>query len=419
MPADTKVAGPIRVFLVDDHRVVRSGVSAYLEQVEDIEVIGEAADGRQALDRIAQLEPGDNLPDVVLMDLMMPVMDGITATRQVKSRWPAIEVVAMTSFVEEAKVRGALEAGAAGYLLKDADADEVAQAIRAAVAGQMHLDPIVARLLADSVRGPRRPEASPDPEGARGARTGRRGGLEPPDRKGSIIRNVAALADPPKLSSAKKRAMRVWDADQLRAFLSGIQQHRLYPAYYLAANTGMRRGEVLGLRWRDVDLDARRLSVHQALISVAYSLQIADVKTGSSRRTIDLDPRTIAVLRSWRKRQLEERLALGELHEDLGLVFARPEGAPIHPDLFSKTFDRMALRSGLPVIRLHDLRHSHASLLLKSRVPVKVVSERLGHATPAFTMTVYQHVLPGMQAEAATTFADLVFGPEYRSENDG
>jgi DNA-binding NarL/FixJ family response regulator len=143
VPADTKVAGPIRVFLVDDHRVVRSGVSAYLEQVEDIEVIGEAADGRQALDRIAQLEPGDNLPDVVLMDLMMPVMDGITATRQVKSRWPAIEVVAMTSFVEEAKVRGALEAGAAGYLLKDADADEVAQAIRAAVAGQMHLDPIV------------------------------------------------------------------------------------------------------------------------------------------------------------------------------------------------------------------------------------------------------------------------------------
>ena len=101
------------------------------------------------------LELDGNLPDVVLMDLTMPVMDGITATHQVRARWPAIEVVAMTSFVEEAKVRGALEAGAAGYLLKDADADQVAQAIRAAVAGQMHLDPIVARLLADSVRGPR------------------------------------------------------------------------------------------------------------------------------------------------------------------------------------------------------------------------------------------------------------------------
>jgi len=163
MPTDPEVAGPIRVFLVDDHRVVRSGVSAYLEQVEDIEVIGEAGDGQQALDRIAQMEPGENLPDVVLMDLMMPVMDGITATRQIKSRWPVIEVVAPTSFVEETKVRGALEAGAAGYLLKDADADEVALAIRAAVAGQMHLDPIVARLLADSVRGPRRPEASLTP----------------------------------------------------------------------------------------------------------------------------------------------------------------------------------------------------------------------------------------------------------------
>jgi integrase len=174
----------------------------------------------------------------------------------------------------------------------------------------------------------------------------------------------------------------------------------------------MRRGEVLGIRWRDVDLDRRRLSVHQAVIAVAYAVQIADVKTGSSRRRIDLDPRTIAVLRSWRKRQLEERLALGEHYEDLGLVISCPEGTPIHPDLFSKTFDRMVARSGLPVIRLHELRHGHASVLLKSRVPVKVVSERLGHATPAFTMTIYQHILPGMQAEAATTFADMVFGPE-------
>jgi DNA-binding NarL/FixJ family response regulator len=163
VPAEAGIAGPIQVFLVDDHRVVRSGVSAYLEQVDDIEVIGEARDGRQALDRIASLEPGGNLPDVVLMDLMMPVMDGITATSQIRSRWPAIEVVVMTSFVEEAKVRGALEAGAAGYLLKDADADQVAQAIRAALAGRMHLDPVVARLLADSLRAPRRPAGSLTP----------------------------------------------------------------------------------------------------------------------------------------------------------------------------------------------------------------------------------------------------------------
>jgi DNA-binding NarL/FixJ family response regulator len=148
---------PIRVLLVDDHRVVRRGVTAYLDLVDDITVIGEAEDGRQALDRIGTLAPGDDPPDVVLMDLLMPELDGISATREIKSRWPLIEVVAMTSFVEEAKVRGALEAGAAGYLLKDADADEVAQAIRAAVAGQMHLDPTVARLLADSVRNADRP----------------------------------------------------------------------------------------------------------------------------------------------------------------------------------------------------------------------------------------------------------------------
>jgi DNA-binding NarL/FixJ family response regulator len=155
--SDVEASEAIKVFLVDDHRVVRTGVGAYLAQIDDIDVVGEAADGQQALDRIASLEPSDDLPDVVLMDMLMPVMDGITATAQIKARWPLIEVVAMTSFVEEATVREALEVGAAGYLLKDADADEVAGAIRAATAGQMHLDPIVARLLADSVRRKRGP----------------------------------------------------------------------------------------------------------------------------------------------------------------------------------------------------------------------------------------------------------------------
>jgi DNA-binding NarL/FixJ family response regulator len=151
----TSADGPeIRVFLVDDHRVVRAGVRAYLDQIPDIDVIGEAADGQQALDRIAVLESSDDLPDVVLMDMVMPVLDGIAATGLIKARWPLVEVVAMTSFVAEATVRQALEAGAAGYLLKDADADDVARAIRAAQAGQMHLDPTVARLLADSVHKP-------------------------------------------------------------------------------------------------------------------------------------------------------------------------------------------------------------------------------------------------------------------------
>ena len=155
MSADASPSAGLTVFLVDDHAIVRSGVRAYLDLIEDITVTGEAGNGQEALDRIAVLEPADALPDVVLMDLLMPGMDGIEATRQLKARWPVIEVVAVTSFLEESKVRAALEAGAAGYLLKDAEADEVAAAIRAAAAGECHLDPAVGKLLAATLRAPR------------------------------------------------------------------------------------------------------------------------------------------------------------------------------------------------------------------------------------------------------------------------
>lgn len=143
---------PIRVFLVDDHAMVRRGIEAYLEVVDDIEKWGEAATGREALERIAGLDASGQPPDVVLMDLLMPEMDGIAATAAIKQRWPAIEVVALTSFIEEDKVHGALQAGATGYLLKDATAAEVAAAVRAAYNGEMHLDPAVARRLAESLR---------------------------------------------------------------------------------------------------------------------------------------------------------------------------------------------------------------------------------------------------------------------------
>ena len=143
------------MFLADDHAIVRSGIRGYLELIDDLTLAGEAASGQETLDRLAALEPAGILPDVVLMDLVMPGMDGIEATRQIKARWPGVEVVAVTSFADQAKVISALQAGAAGYLLKDADADQVAAAVRAAAAGQCHLDPAVARLLADSLRAPR------------------------------------------------------------------------------------------------------------------------------------------------------------------------------------------------------------------------------------------------------------------------
>jgi integrase len=172
----------------------------------------------------------------------------------------------------------------------------------------------------------------------------------------------------------------------------------------------MRRGEVLGLRWSDVDLDTARLSVRQAVIIVAYEMQVSDVKTNMGRRTIDLCDRTIEVLKEWRERQDEERNLLGDEYEDNDFVFASQDGSAVNPDFFSQCFDRLLAKAPLPRIRLHDLRHTHATILLKAGVPVKVVSERLGHANAAFTITVYQHVMPGMQADAATLFSDLIAG---------
>jgi DNA-binding NarL/FixJ family response regulator len=145
---------PVRVFLVDDHAIVRAGLAFYLDTEPGMTVVGEAGDGHQAVDEIAVLARSGGAPDVVLMDLLMPGMDGIAATAEIKRRWPEVEVVAVTSFVDEAKIRGALEAGAAGYLLKDADAPEVATAIRTAVAGEVHLDAAAAKALTASLRTP-------------------------------------------------------------------------------------------------------------------------------------------------------------------------------------------------------------------------------------------------------------------------
>lgn len=137
----------IRIVIVDDHTVVRSGLRAFFDATPDTEVVDEASDGREALAVLARLQHEGKLPDVVMMDLLMPNLDGVEATRIIRDRYPDVRVVAMTSFSETERVNGALSAGAAGYLLKDADAAEVSHAVRAAYAGEVHLDPVVARSL--------------------------------------------------------------------------------------------------------------------------------------------------------------------------------------------------------------------------------------------------------------------------------
>jgi integrase len=217
-------------------------------------------------------------------------------------------------------------------------------------------------------------------------------------RRGLISRNPAEIAHAPKRRPLASAEMRAWNAQQLNAFLQLASDHSLFTVFWLAANTGMRRGELLGLRWGDVDLDDSRLSVSRALISVGYELHESRGKTRTARRTIDLDPRTLELLRCARRIDVD----------DDSYVFCHDDGSPIHPQVVSDAFKKLVGRSGLPRIRLHDLRHTHATLLLKAGVPIKVVSERLGHSTPAFTMATYQHVLPGMQAEAARTFAAIL-----------
>ena len=151
----------IRVLIVDDHKVVQRGLLGFLKTEADIEVVGEAQDGSQALEILSELDAEGRRPNVVLMDLQMPVMDGVQATREIRSRYDDVEVVVLTSFVEEDRVHAALEAGASGYLLKDADVDEVSNAIRAAHRGEVHLDAGVARRLMASLRAPKE-----DPLGA-------------------------------------------------------------------------------------------------------------------------------------------------------------------------------------------------------------------------------------------------------------
>jgi integrase len=174
--------------------------------------------------------------------------------------------------------------------------------------------------------------------------------------------------------------------------------------------TGMRRGEILGLRWSDLDLDAARLSVRHAVVAVGYEV-VESTPKSQKARVIDLDAETIAQLRAHRQRQDEERAEWGADYQDRDLVVAKENGEPIHPHTFSQSFERLIAKAGLRPIRLHDLRHTHATLALEAGVPVKVISERLGHESPAFTLKQYAHVIPGMQAEAAAQVAAMVDGP--------
>lgn len=208
---------------------------------------------------------------------------------------------------------------------------------------------------------------------------------------GVIKRNVVALVDAPRVPMKEAPALKL---TEIPTMLAALQGRMMYPIAVVALGTGMRRGELCGLRWQDVDLDAGSLRVEQSLEQTRGGLRFKPPKSTRSRRTITLSPVVVAELRAHWKAQQEQRLSLG-----LGKapadspVFANWDGKPRHPDKLSTDFSTAMTRAGLPHITLHSLRHTHASQLITSGMDILTVSRRLGHGSPAITLNVYGHLL--------------------------
>jgi integrase len=227
--------------------------------------------------------------------------------------------------------------------------------------------------------------------------------------RGYVQRNPVALVGRP---GAKHREMACWSAAEAQRFLVAAAADRLYAAWVIFLARGLRRGELAGLRWDIVDLDAGRLRITRTRVVVNGKVMDSTPKTAAGRRNVPLDPGLVEVLRNHRKRQLEERLAWGGSWADTGHLFVREDGRPLSPESISQKFERLCKRTGVPVIRLHDLRHTAATLMLEDGTPVKVAAEMLGHSNPAITQSIYQHVLPGMTESAGERLSGRLLGGE-------
>jgi integrase len=242
-----------------------------------------------------------------------------------------------------------------------------------------------------------------------------KGALADAVRRGLVTHHVAVVAHAPKQRALQRTEGVSLTEAELRQLLHTAVGHRLFPLLWLTAMTGMRRNEVLGLKWPDIDFAKRRLHLNRGLVAVGYEVQQTRGKTKTSRRAIALDDTTLAVLTGWHAHQTAGFAAVG-ISNDEGWVFTDGDGEAVHPHAVYEAFRRIVHRAGVPTIRFHDLRHTHGSLLIKDGIPVKVVSERLGHANIAFTMQTYQHTLPGMQTNAARA-AERLARPTPPAEN--
>jgi integrase len=219
-----------------------------------------------------------------------------------------------------------------------------------------------------------------------------------------VTRNVATQVKAPPVPRQRRPDLSVADAKRLLKVIAG---ERLEALYVLALTTGLRRGELLALRWDDIDLDSRQLRVRHALQRVDGKLRSVEPKTSSSRRSVVLPKIAVRYLEEHRNRQDNERLELGEAWREHGLVFASSVGTPIEPRNVNRRWDELRAKAGLDWLRLHDLRHGCATFLLAQGVPARAIMEVLGHGEIGVTMNTYAHVLPQLRQEAADAMDEL------------
>jgi len=224
-------------------------------------------------------------------------------------------------------------------------------------------------------------------------------------RQGYLGRNPCELVDPP---SWKGKVMRTLTPAEVEAFFDEAKDSYFYPAYYSAVSTGLRQGELLGLRWRDIDLDMLSISVSQVLYKRRGVCQFKEPKTAHSRRRVAMTPKLALFLRGYKAEREGLYCELGEELTLDCLVFAYPDGRPLDPSVLSHEFARLARQAGLENVRFHDLRHTFASLMLLRGAKPKVISEALGHASVAFTMDTYSHIIEGMQSDAMALLDEVL-----------
>lgn len=222
---------------------------------------------------------------------------------------------------------------------------------------------------------------------------------------GLISRNAADVKAP----QPTPEEMRPLSETEARAFLDKARSDRFEALYVLAITAGLRRGELLGLRWDDADLERGTLRVGRALVREGGCHKLGETKTRRGRRQVNLTPRTVAALKAHRKRQLEHRVKLADLYGDDGLIFSSEIGTTLNPEnLVKRSFKPLLKKAGLPEIRFHDLRHTCATLLMGRGVHPKLVQELLGHATIAMTLDTYSHYLPSMGDQASGAMGDTL-----------